>query len=156
MVRFLLRTYPRFFVAVVAAASAVQIGAIAIYDLGILDWRSETLDILLSVYAVGLFTIVPCVVAYHASAHHDHAAPRNRSLRGWSIGLSSNAIVGAASVVFGLFQAGLRHYVLQESESQTGNYLLLLLLGFVFVLWLGGVTGWIGHRAAIHFGRETG
>jgi hypothetical protein len=138
----------------IVIVSVIQIGSIVVYDVGRPGFRSNTLDNLMLVYGVVLFTLAPFLVAYHALTRLRQAMPDTRALRGWNLGLSLNAILGAVSVAFGLLQAALRHYILREPESLTGNELLVLLFGFVFALWLGGVMGWIGHRAAVFFNRN--
>jgi hypothetical protein len=149
MIRFLFRHYQRLLIAVTAIMSVIHVGSIVVNDLGPPGLGSSTLDNIMVVYGIVLFTLAPFLVACHAMTRLRQAMPDTRALRGWNLGLSLNAILGAVSVAFGILQAALRHYSLGEPESLTGNYLLVLLFGFVFVLWLGGVMGWIGHRAAV-------
>lgn len=155
MIRFLLEHYRRLVLNLILTVCIVQVISAVIYDVGFTGLRSPIVDGFLAVYGTALFTIFPLLVAYHAFVHHRQAIPETRALAGWYLGMSANAIAGGVTAVLGLAQAGLRHFLLAEVESQTSNYLLFLLIGFLFVLWLGGVMGIVGRLVGIRVGTRS-
>lgn len=149
MIRFLVTEYRWLVFAELLVLAAIQGAAIVVHDLGITGLRSAGFDSLIAVLSIGLFTVGPFALAYDATKRHGLLVPGTRARAGTYLGITLNALVGLVSVLFGFVQAGLRRYFLNEPDAPMSTYLLLLLAGLIFVLWLGGSMGWVGNRVAI-------
>jgi hypothetical protein len=149
VIRFLVTEYRRFVIAEFLVLVTTQGAAIVVHDLGITGLQSAGFDSLIALLSIGLFTVGPFALAFDATKRHGLFIPGTRARAGSYLGITLNALLGLASVLFGFLQAGLRQHFLNEPQATTSTYLLLLLAGLIFAVWLGGCMGWVGNRVAI-------
>jgi hypothetical protein len=146
VLRFLLTEYRRLVVIELGVLAAFHLAAIVVYDIGIIGARSASFDLVTAVFSLAVAMLVPFGLALDATRNHLESIPGRPSRAGWYLGITLNTLTALVSVPLGFVQAGLRHYLLNEPDQITSAYLLALLIGFLFILWLGGVMGWAGQN----------
>lgn len=151
MLRLVALRYRRSLLVVAALLGLLHLSAILIYDLGWTGLRTPVIDGVMTMIGVGLFTLTPFAFCCDLGRHPRDLSRYARPRAAWYLGGALGALMGLVSGLFGLAQAGLRHFLLGEPETITGLYLGMLLLGQIMVLWVGGFMGWVGYLAGSRF-----
>jgi hypothetical protein len=89
------------------------------------------------------FVVLPSAVAVDGTRFYREVRPRARLW--WYVGGLVSAVLGSVGVALGLLQVAIGAANVGEAQATNGTYLLALLGGLVFGVWVGAIMGFIGH-----------